>query len=155
MTREFGCSPTAVATHHISQRPTAFSELFFSYYFHPSKQQKCFPIIFFPADFSSTGSEWFLPLFPHMLALSFNQTHLHISHLINKALPGPRPPSELAQTGAALTKWHQAVCTPDWAHPSDGGLLLPTLSESCLMACACEEKPSQFSLNILLESLHV
>jgi len=65
-----------------------------------------------------------------MLSLSFNQTHFHISYLINKVLSGPRPPSELARAGAALTKWHQSVCTLNWTHLPDRGRFLPTISES-------------------------
>lgn len=65
-----------------------------------------------------------------MLSLSFNQTHFHVSYLISKVLSGPRPPSKLARAGAALTKWHQSVCTLNWTRLSDRGCLLPTISKS-------------------------
>lgn len=104
---------------------------------HPFKHQKSFPIvIFFPADFPSSGSEWVLPLFPHMLSLSFNQSHFLISHLITQVLPGPQPPSELAQAGAALTKWHQSVCTLNWSCLPAGDPLIPSISESTGGCCA-------------------
>lgn len=101
MTGEFGCFPATVPNNHISktQPSLCLSFLIIS----PIQTPEILPHNFFPVDFPSSGSGWVLPLFP-MLSLSFNQSHFLISHLITQVLPGPQPPSELAEAGAALTK---------------------------------------------------
>lgn len=128
MTGEFGCFPATVPNNQISKTLAAFSLPFHSYYFTHSNTRNPSPS-FFLVDFLFSGSEWVLPLFP-MLSLSFNQSHFLISHLITQVLPGPQPPSELASAGAALTKWHQSMCTLNWSCLPDGGLLIPSTSES-------------------------